>query len=180
MATVVLAVTGSISAYKACEIVRLLVKDSIDVRVAMTDAATKFVTPLTFQTLSKNPVSLDPFVPFGAWEPGHIALATRADVYAVAPATADVIAKLANGLADDIVTSTALATRAPLLIAPAMNTLMWEHPATQANVETLRKRGATFVEAAPGELACGATGKGRLAEPAAVVQAIQKLLKRGD
>ena len=176
MATVLLGVTGSIAAYKACELTRLLVKAGHDVHVVMTQAATRFVAPLTFRTLSRNPVSIDLFDEPEEWVPGHISLAERADVMAVAPCTANVLAKLAHGLADDMLSATALATRAPLVIAPAMNSGMWENPATQANLATLSARGATFVSVGSGELACGTTGKGRMAEPASIFETVQGVL----
>ena len=159
MSTILLGVTGSIAAYKACELTRLFVKSGHAVHVLMTDAATRFVSPLTFRTLSRNPVSAGLFDAPEEWVPGHISLAERADALVVAPCTANVIAKLAHGLADDILTSTALASRAPLVIAPAMNTGMWDHPATRANISLLGARGATFVDAGTGDLACGTSGK---------------------
>ena len=171
MSTILLGVTGSIAAYKACELTRLFVKAGHDVHVIMTAAATRFVTPLTFRTLSRNPVSLGMFDEPAEWVPGHISLAERADALVIAPCTANVIAKLAHGLADDMLTATALATRAPLVIAPAMNTGMWENPATQANLATLASRGAAFVDADTGDLACGTSGKGRMADPQAVFEA---------
>jgi len=176
MATILLGVTGSIAAYKACELTRLLVKDGHDVQVLMTASATKFVAPLTFRTLSRNPVPEDMFGDPDQWMPEHVAHADRAELLVIAPCTANVIAKLAHGLADDLLTSTALATRAPILIAPAMNTNMWEHPATQANISTLLSRGARFVEAATGDLACGISGKGRMAEAAEIAAAIKPML----
>ena len=176
MATVVLGVTGSIAAYKACELTRLLIKDGLEVAVVMTEAATKFVTPLTFRTLSKQPVEIDMFELSGAWMPGHISLADRADLFVVAPCTANVLAKITNGIADDLLTATALATRAPILLAPAMNSGMWENPATQANVATVTARGIGIVQAGIGELACGTTGPGRMAEPAAIFAAIKETL----
>lgn len=160
---VVLGITGSIAAYKAAELVRLLVKAGHNVNVVMTEGATRFITPLTFQTLSRNPVITDLFAPPAQWEPRHISLAERADVLAIAPCTANVIAKLACGLADDALSATALACRAPLVIAPAMNDAMFEHPATVANIDTLRSRGTFIVEPEIGELACGSQGRGRLA-----------------
>ena len=160
---ITLGVTGSIAAYKACELVRRFVKAGDDVHVVMTAAATKFVTPLTFQTLSRNPVGVDPFALPTAWKPEHIALA-EADAVVVAPATANVIAKMAHGLADDLLAATLLATRAPVIVAPAMNDGMWAHPATQANLETLRSRGVSVVEPSAGALACGTEGKGRMAD----------------
>ena len=168
---VVLGVTGSIAAYKACELVRLLVKRGDDVRVVMTEAAQKFVTPLTFQTLSRNPVGTDQFAPVAEWRPEHISLAD-ADAVVVAPATANIIAKMAHGIADDLLSSTLLATRAPVFVAPAMNDGMLDNPATQANLETLRDRRATIIEPGCGELACGTEGKGRFADPAEIVEAV--------
>ena len=171
---VVLGVSGSIAAYKACEIVRALVKDGCDVRVIMTAAAMEFVTPLTFQTLSRNPVGIDQFALPERWQPEHISLA-QADVLVVAPATANVIAKMACGIADDLLTSTILATKAPVVIAPAMNSGMWENKATQANVATLMSRGISVVPPASGELACGTTGRGRMADVADVLAAVRKV-----
>ena len=170
MSTILLGVTGSIAAYKACELTRLFVKGGHDVHVIMTEAATRFVSPLTFRTLSRNPVALDMFDEPSEWAPGHISLAERADALVIAPCTANVVAKLAHGLADDMLTATALATRAPLVIAPAMNTGMWDNPATQANLATLASRGAIFVDADTGDLACGTSGKGRMADPQTVFE----------
>lgn len=171
---VVLGVSGSIAAYKACEIVRALVKDGCDVRVIMTAAAMEFVTPLTFQTLSRNPVGVDQFALPERWQPEHISLA-QADVLVVAPATANIIAKMACGIADDLLTSTILATKAPVVVAPAMNSGMWENKATQANVATLMSRGVSVVPPASGELACGTTGRGRMADVADVLAAVRKV-----
>jgi phosphopantothenoylcysteine decarboxylase/phosphopantothenate--cysteine ligase len=162
--TVLLGVTGSIAAYKACELVRLFVKNGDDVHVVMTRNACEFVTPLTFQTLSRNPVACRQFDEPADWRPGHISLAEAADVVVVAPATANIIAKMAHGIADDMLSSILLATRAPIVVAPAMNAGMYENAATQANLETLRSRGVNVVEPASGELACGTSGMGRLAE----------------
>ena len=170
--TIVLGVTGSIAAYKACELVRLFVKNGDDVHVVMTDHAKEFVTPLTFRTLSRNPVENAMFADPLEWKPGHISLADAADVLVVAPATANIIAKMANGIADDLLSSVALATKAPVVVAPAMNTGMWENAATQANIETLKKRGVRFVEVGDGELACGTSGPGRMAEPRAIFEAV--------
>ena len=163
--TVVLGVTGSIAAYKACELVRLLVKRCDDVHVVMTEHARAFVTPLTFQTLSRNPVECDLFADPQDWKPGHISLAAAADLVVVAPATANILAKMAHGLADDLLSSTLLATKAPVVVAPAMNTGMWENPATQANVAALAARGVRVVQPGTGDLACGTEGAGRMAEP---------------
>lgn len=173
MFEVVLGVTGSISAYKAAELVRLMMKRGWGVSVVMTDAATKFVTPLTFQTLSRRQVAIDSFSSLGEWEPNHIALTKRADALVIAPCTANVLAKLACGIADDELSATAIACRAPLIVAPAMNDAMLEHPATQANLETLRKRGAVIVSPEIGELACGVQGRGRLADLSAIIEAIE-------
>jgi len=175
-ATVLLGVTGSIAAYKAADITSRLVKGGCDVHVIMTRAATDFVAPLTFQTLSRNPVTLSVFDEKESWHPGHIALADRADLLLVAPATANILAKLACGIADDALTSIALATVAPLLIAPAMNGKMWLHPATTENVARLKARGARFIGPAEGLLACGYEGLGRLWEPAEIADATLALL----
>ena len=170
---IVLGVTGSIAAYKACELVRLFVKGGDDVRVVMTAAAQEFVTPLTFRTLSRNPVGTDQFAPPEEWRPEHIAL-SDADAVVVAPATANVIAKMAHGIADDLLAATLLATRAPVFVVPAMNDGMWENPATQANIAAIRARGVTVIEPAEGELACGTEGKGRMAAPADIVLAVKQ------
>ena len=170
---IVLGVTGSIAAYKACELVRLFVKAGDDVRVVMTAAACEFVTPLTFQTLSRNQVGIDQFAPPEEWRPEHISFA-EADAVVVAPATANVIAKMAHGIADDLLTLTLLATRAPVFVAPAMNDGMWENPATQGNIATIRSRGVSVVEPEEGALACGTDGKGRLAAPADIFAAVHK------
>ncbi|MDX9868342.1 MAG: flavoprotein [Kiritimatiellia bacterium] len=177
MATILLGVTGSIAAYKACELTRLLVKGGHDVHAVMTQAAMRFVSPLTFRTLSRNPVPIDPFDEPEAWMPGHISLAERADILVIAPCTANVIAKLAGGLADDLLTATALASRAPLVIAPAMNSGMWEHPATQANLALLASRGARRVDPESGDLACGTRGQGRMAEPQVIFKAVSAMLR---
>ena len=166
--TVVVGVTGSIAAYKACELVRLFMKNGDDVHVVMTDHAKAFVTPLTFQTLSRNPVQSELFDRPEDWRPGHISLAEAADLVVVAPATANILAKMAQGIADDLLSSILLATRAPVLVAPAMNEGMYLNAATQANLATLRTRGVVFVEPGEGELACGTTGVGRLADPAEI------------
>ena len=176
--TVVLGVTGSIAAYKACELVRLLVKAGHDVHVVMTDHAKEFVTPLTFRTLSRNPVESAMFEDPLEWKPGHISLAEAADVLVIAPATANILAKMANGIADDLLSSVALATRAPIVVAPAMNTGMWQNAATQANFATLGARGVHFVEMGTGELACGTSGPGRMAEPADIFAAVSQILER--
>lgn len=162
MKTIVLGVTGSIAAYKAADLTSRLVKLGYDLRVVMTRNAAEFVTPLTFQTLSRNPVTLSVFDEKESWHPGHIDLADRASLLLIAPATANVIAKLACGIADDALTSIALATAAPVLIAPAMNGKMWLHPATQENAGRLLARGVEFIGPEEGLLACGYEGVGRL------------------
>ena len=162
MKTIVVGVTGSIAAYKAADLVSQLVKRGYEVHVTMTQAACAFITPLTLQTLSRHPVVTDPFALTGQWEPGHIALADKADLLLVAPASANTLAALAYGLANNYLTEIALATRAPILIAPAMNGKMWEHPATRENVEKLRARGVQFIGPEEGLLACGYEGIGRL------------------
>ena len=173
---VVIGVTGSIAAYKACELVRLFVKRGDDVHVVMTDHAREFVTPLTFRTLSRNPVQNAMFADPLAWKPGHIGLAESADLLVIAPATANILAKMAQGIADDLLSSVALATRAPILVAPAMNTGMWENAATQANLATLCARGIHFAAPGAGDLACGTVGVGRMAEPDAIYAAALPLL----
>jgi phosphopantothenoylcysteine decarboxylase len=159
---VVLGVTGSIAAYKSAELASLLVKQGHDVFVVMTQDATEFITPLTLQTLSKNPVMTSFYDEKDNWRPGHIALADRANLLLIAPATANVIAELAHGLANHPLAAIALATRAPILLAPAMNGKMWDHPATKANVDLLKKRGVEFIGPEAGMLACGYEGLGRL------------------
>ena len=157
-----LGVTGSIAAYKAAELASLLVKQGHDIHVVMTKDATEFITPLTLQTLSKNPVTTSFYDEKQSWHPGHIALADRADLLLVAPATAHFIAEMAHGLASHPLAAIALATRAPILLAPAMNGKMWEHAATKENVATLGARGVDFIGPEAGLLACGYEGIGRL------------------
>lgn len=156
-------VTGSIAAYKACELTSLLKKAGIDVHIAMTENAARFVAPLTFETLSNNAVTVDAFKEKAVYDVGHVSLAKRADLFVVAPATANFIGKYAAGIADDFLTTAVMATRAPVLIAPAMNTAMLESAAVRANIETLKKRGISFIFGGEGRLACGDTGAGRLA-----------------
>ena len=176
---IVLGVTGGIAAYKAVEIASRMKKAGADVRVIMTRAATSFVTPLTFREITGQPVAET------MWgEPHHhvehIALAEFAELVLVAPATANFIAKTAAGIADDMLTTTVLATRAPLLIAPAMNTGMWENPITQENVARLTARGTTIIPPAVGQLACGTTGAGRLPEPVEIVRVVEKYFARAQ
>ena len=162
--------TGSIAAYKAVELVRLFVRAGDAVTVVMTPAACEFVKPLTFQTLSRNPVFVDQFAPPVSWKPEHISLAEAADLVLVAPATANTIAKMRYGLADNLLTATLLATRAPVAIAPAMNTGMWESPVTQENVAALRARGVRVIDPVDGELACGVKGNGRMMDPGKIFE----------
>lgn len=173
---VVLGVTGGIAAYKACEVVSRLRKMGAHTHVIMTKSAMEFVQPLTFETLSNHPVVTDTFARPETWEVEHIALAKRADVFVIAPATANIIAKMACGIADDMLSTTVLATKAPVLIAPAMNTGMWTAEVTQENIATLGRRGVQFVGPDSGVLACGDTGAGRMSEPVAIVEAIEAIL----
>ena len=177
MATVVLGITGGIAAYKACELVSRLKKAHVDVYVIMTKHACEFVTPLTLETLSGHPVVSDMFDREAPWEVEHISLAQRADVFVIAPATANILAKMAHGLADDMLSTTVMATRAPILVAPAMNTGMWENPATQANMKTLLGRGVRQIGPGSGLLACGDVGAGRMSEPAEIADAVLALLQ---
>jgi phosphopantothenoylcysteine decarboxylase/phosphopantothenate--cysteine ligase len=183
--TVVLGVTGGIAAYKAAEIVRWLKKEGAAVVVVMSPAAKRFITPLTLSTLSGNPVLDDLWAPNETLRFGrprertsaveHIEVADAADLVIVAPATADVLAKAAHGLGDDMVTTVLLATRAPVLFCPAMNVQMWDHPATQANLATLRARGAFSAEPETGELACGWEGRGRLASLESIERSVARI-----
>lgn len=172
---ILLVVTGGIAAYKAPDLVRRLRDAGATVRVAMTRAATEFVRPLTFQAVSGAPVHVDLLDPAAEAAMGHIELARWADLVVVAPASADFLARLAHGLADDLPTTLCLATAAPLLVAPAMNRLMWANAATQANLEILRARGVHFVGPDEGGQACGETGAGRMSEPLAIVEAAARL-----
>ena len=166
---VVLGITGGIAAYKACEIVSGLKKLNANVDVIMTRAATEFITPLTLQSISQNKVSIDMFQRPENWEIEHISLAKKADLLVIAPATANIIGKLANGIADDLLSTTALATKAPILIAPAMNTNMYTNPIVQENIEKLKKLGVGFVAPESGRLACGDVGEGRLAPVGTII-----------
>lgn len=170
--TIVLCVTGGIAAYKAADLVSRLKKQQAEVFVLMTRSACEFITPLTLEVLSCNRVVTDLFDRDFPWEVEHISLAKRADVFAVAPCTANVIGKAAHGIADDMVTTTLMATRAPLVLAPAMNTNMYENPVVQENLRILAARGARLVEPESGRLACGDTGRGKMADPAVICEAI--------
>lgn len=171
---IALGVTGGIAAYKACDLVSRLVKQGAQVRVVLTEHACRFVPPLTFETLSGNPAYTDTFAPRAEME--HISLAKWADALVIAPATANCLAKLANGIADDLLSTTALAMNAPLLIAPAMNANMWRHPATRANLDVLLSRGVRTVGPGTGRLACGDDDVGRMAEPAEIIEALDALM----
>lgn len=179
--TIVFGVTGGIAAYKSCEAVSRLRKLGATVCVIMTKNATEFVAPMTFETLSNQPCVTDTFARPERWEVEHVSLAKRADLFVIAPATANIMAKLAHGIADDMLSTTCLATRAPILIAPAMNTGMWENVATQQNLQILKSRGMYFVGPEGGYLACGDVGAGRMSEPAQIVErCVQLLTERND
>ena len=177
---IVLGVTGGIACYKAVEVVRLLVKAGFEVQVIMTRGAMEFVTPLTFQTLSGNPVATETFNLTQESEIGHINLADNSDLFVIAPATANVIGKIAAGIADDLLTTVLMATRAPVLVAPAMNIHMYENPVLQENLRKLRRIGYHIMDPAEGYLACGYEGKGRLPDPEKIVEEIGRLLKTKD
>lgn len=171
---IVLGVTGGIAAYKACALTSKLTQEGAEVKVIMTESATKFVTPLTFQALSRNPVYTDTFDEKDPLKIAHIDLADWADYIVTAPATANIIGKLANGIADDMLTTTILATKASIFIAPAMNVNMYEHPAVMKHLNTLKKWGYQFIEPNAGYLACGWTGKGRLEEPEIIINVLKE------
>ena len=174
--TVVLGVTGCIAAYKACEIVSALRKKDANVVVIMTPHATEFVQPLSFETLSGNRVVTDLFDRDFDFEVEHVSLAKKADVFVIAPATANTIGKIANGIADDMLTTTIMACKAPKIVCPAMNTNMYENENTVENIERLKKQGYKIIEPISGRLACGDVGKGKMAEPETIVKAIEDTL----
>ena len=176
--TVVIGVSGGIAVYKACDIVSRLKKLNANVHVIMTNNATEFVTPLTFQSLSQNYVVNDMFEEPKTWDVEHISLAKKADVFLIAPATANVIGKIANGICDDMLTTTVMATTGKVLIAPAMNTNMYRNPILQRNITILKELGYNFVDPESGRLACGDTGKGKLASPETIVDEVVKLLSK--
>jgi phosphopantothenoylcysteine decarboxylase/phosphopantothenate--cysteine ligase len=177
---IILGVSGGIAAYKAVELLRLLTKAGAEVHVIMTRAAQEFVTPLTFQTLSSNPVHTELFNLIAEREIGHISLADRADLFIIAPATANAIGKIACGIADDMLTTTVMATKAPVLIAPAMNVNMYTNPIYRENEDKLRRFGCLFVEPVSGSLACGWEGQGKLASPEAIFEAALAALSPKD
>jgi phosphopantothenoylcysteine decarboxylase/phosphopantothenate--cysteine ligase len=174
---VLIGVTGGIAAYKVAELARVLVRNGVDVKVVMTSAGQQFITPLTFRTITGNPVATsmwsDAVSPFP-----HISLSEEADLILVAPATANAIAKYAKGIADDLLSTTLLAARGTIVVAPAMNTRMYLHPSTQENLAVLRERGVVIIEPGEGELACGDEGIGRMAEPAQIMEVLERELKR--
>ncbi|HEV2802753.1 MAG TPA: bifunctional phosphopantothenoylcysteine decarboxylase/phosphopantothenate--cysteine ligase CoaBC [Pyrinomonadaceae bacterium] len=175
---VALGVSGGIAAYKAAEILRGLQRAGCQVRVAMTEHATRMITPLTFRALSGEHVVVDDYAPDNPDPIAHITFSQTVELFLVAPATANIIAKFANGVADDFLTSTYLASNAPVVVAPAMNTLMWQHPATARNIERLRADGVHIIEPDAGEMACGTFGPGRLSEPERIVAAVLEILER--
>ncbi|MEJ8553741.1 bifunctional phosphopantothenoylcysteine decarboxylase/phosphopantothenate--cysteine ligase CoaBC [Tepidibacter sp. Z1-5] len=173
---IVIGVSGGIAAYKACDIVSRLKKLNANVKVIMTKSAAEFVTPLTFQSLSQNFVVVDMFDELKTWDVEHISLAQWADLFLIAPATANIIGKISNGIADDMLSTTVMATKAQVLIAPAMNTNMYENKIVQHNISKLSELGFKFVEPESGRLACGDIGKGKLASPEAIVEQVISLL----
>lgn len=178
--TIVLGVSGGIAVYKAVELLRLLTKAGAEVHVVMTKSAQEFVTPLTFQTLSGNPVHTELFNLYQEREIGHISLADRADLFVLAPATANLIGKIAQGLADDLLTTTLMATKAPVLVVPAMNTNMYENPLYLRNEQILREVGYHLLDPVHGDLACGWAGQGKMPEPQDIFAAVEDLLTTKD
>lgn len=177
---IVLGVTGGIAAYKAADLCSRLIKAGAHVDVVMTKHATAFIQPLTFQTLSGNPVIVEQFEAPEKWELAHISLSQKADLFVIVPATANMIGKMANGIADDFLSTAILATTAPVMVAPAMNTKMFEHLAVQENIRTLRRRGVLVLETAEGRLACGDIGKGKLLDIEEILFAMEKSLAKAD
>ena len=175
--TVVLGIGGGIAAYKCCKLARMLSTAGASVHCVLTGAGAQFVTPLTLQTLTANPVHTEIFNLIQESEIGHISLADRADLVIVAPATADIIAKVAHGICDELLTTVICATKAQVLFAPSMNSNMWENKITQGNVAKLKENGYRFIEPAEGVLACGYEGKGRLPEPHIIVEKASNILK---
>lgn len=174
---ILLGVTGSIAAYKAALLVRGLVKEGADVQVVMTPLAKQFITPLTMATLSRHPILVEFFDPEnGAWN-SHVSLGEWADLYLIAPATANTLAKMTYGIADNLLLTSYLSARCPVAVAPAMDLDMFAHPATQENLAQLRERGVAIIEPGSGELASGLSGKGRMAEPEAIIEQIRPLFR---
>ncbi|SHJ95022.1 bifunctional phosphopantothenoylcysteine decarboxylase/phosphopantothenate--cysteine ligase CoaBC [Paramaledivibacter caminithermalis] len=177
---IVIGVSGGIAVYKALDVVSRLKKLNANIDVIMTKAATEFVQPLSFQSLSQNYVVTDMFAEPKTWDVEHISLAQKADLFVIAPATANVIGKLANGIADDMLSTTVMATKAPVLIAPAMNTNMYNNPIVQRNIKILKEIGYRFVDPASGRLACGDYGIGKLASPENIVESITKIIGKAS
>ncbi|HHW66763.1 bifunctional phosphopantothenoylcysteine decarboxylase/phosphopantothenate--cysteine ligase CoaBC [Defluviitalea raffinosedens] len=174
--TVILGVTGGIAAYKSCEIVSRLIKQDINVQVVMTKSAQEFVRPLVFQSLSNQPVITDMFEKPSSWDIEHISLAQKADLFLIAPATANIIGKVANGIADDMLSTTIMATKAPVVFAPAMNTAMYLNKIVQKNIRTLKELGYYFINPSEGRLACGDVGIGKLADVDVIIEEVQQIL----
>ncbi|MPW25771.1 hypothetical protein GC105_08205 [Alkalibaculum sp. M08DMB] len=174
---ITIGVTGGIACYKAVEVVNELVKRGYEVNVMMTNNATEFITPLTFQTLSKNKVITEMFDKVDKWDTEHISIAKKTNLFAIVPATANFIGKLANGIADDMLLTTLMATKAQVVIAPAMNTAMWENPILQDNIRKLEMYGYNILETGTGKLACGDVGSGKLLEWQKIVENIVERLK---
>lgn len=174
---VIVGVTGSIAAYKACDIITKLVRGDIETQVILTVEAQEFITPLTLQTLSRNRVLVDMFKLPDEWNPLHISLADRADAVLIAPATANIIGKLASGVCDDLLTCAVYATKAPVIIAPAMNDTMYYHPVVQDNIARLKKLGHVFVGPVKGRLACGRDSMGHLAETDTIIRELKRRMK---
>lgn len=178
VAKIVLGVTGSIAAFKAAALASLLVKAGHDVHAVLTRSACEFITPLTFQAITANRVAVDMFERAPGYDPSHIALAGDASLLVVAPATANIIAKMACGIADDMLSTTCLSVDCPVIVAPAMHTKLWLHPALQENVKRLAARGVHFVGPREGRLASGDEGPGRMAEPQEIAETVAKLLPK--
>lgn len=174
---IVIGITGGIASYKMAEVVNTLVKNGHEVHVIMTENAMEFITPLTLQTLSKNKVVTNMFDKIDKWDTEHISLAQCADVFLVAPATANIIGKIANGIGDDMLTTTIMATRAKVILAPAMNTAMLENPIVQDNIEKLKRYGYSILDTEEGRLACGDLGKGKLLAWEKIVEKVEEILK---
>ncbi|HQG12817.1 MAG: Coenzyme A biosynthesis bifunctional protein CoaBC [bacterium ADurb.Bin270] len=170
-------ICGGIAAYKCCELVRMMVKDGFDVHCVLTSAGAKFVTPLTLQTLSGNVVHTDMFDLMREKKVNHISLARDSDIILIAPATADIIARTACGICDDLLSTVICATKSPVLFAPSMNNNMWENRITQSNVTRLREFGYNFIEPESGELACGDSGSGRLPDLEKILHAVKEILR---
>lgn len=180
MKTIIVGVTGGIACYKAVEVVNDLHKKGYDVHVIMTKNATEFVTPLTFQTLSHNQVITDMFDKVDKWDTEHISLAKAADIFVLVPCTANVIGKIANGIADDMITTTVMATKAPVIIAPAMNTQMLDNPIVKLNIDKLCSFGYTILPTQAGRLACGDLGSGKLLNWEAIVEAVVEAISESS